>query len=109
MREILASSPCKDLGELAARLGMSSRSCQRALAAAGTTFRTELNAGRMQRARGLLTSGDRSMKWIAGELGFASVQHFATAFRRANGETPTAWRDRNAPKVFADVPSPEDS
>lgn len=106
VREILASSRCRDLGELAGKLGMSSRSCQRGLAAAGTTFRTELNAWRMQRARDLLLSGDRSMKWIAGELGFVSVQHFATAFRRANGETPTSWRDRNAPKVFADTPRP---
>jgi AraC-like DNA-binding protein len=77
------------------RLGMSTRSLQRALREAGTTYRAELDAFRIRRAHELLRQDERSLSWIAHELGFSSAQHFATAFRRAMGETPSVWRMRH--------------
>ena len=37
---------------------------------------------------------DESVKAIASTLGFASPSHFASAFRRASGETPSDFRNR---------------
>ena len=68
---------------------------QRALREAGTTYRAELDAFRIRRAHELLRQDERSLSWIAHELGFSSAQHFATAFRRAMGETPSVWRMRH--------------
>jgi AraC-like DNA-binding protein len=81
--------------DVSARLGVSKRTFQRALRDAGTTFRSELRAAKLSRAQTLLRDGDRSVSWIAAELGFSSAQHFATAFGRAVGETPSAWRARH--------------
>jgi AraC-like DNA-binding protein len=81
--------------DAALRLGLSTRSFQRALRQAGTTYRMELKAYRMRRAQDLLRQGDRNLTWIAAEVGFSSVQHFATAYRRAIGDTPSAWRARH--------------
>ncbi|MBS2027249.1 MAG: helix-turn-helix transcriptional regulator [Deltaproteobacteria bacterium] len=95
MREVLATTRCATLAELAQRLKLSRRTCQRALNDAGTTFRRELRAARLTRARDFLQQSDRNLTWIAAELGFSSAQHFATAFRKATGETPSAWRARH--------------
>lgn len=95
MRELLATTSCTSLDELASRLSLSRRSCQRALRDAGTSFRTELATARLRRAMEYLSAGDRNLSWIAAELGYSSAQHFATAFRRATGETPSTWRERH--------------
>jgi AraC-like DNA-binding protein len=82
--------------ETAARtLGLSTRSLQRALRQAGTTYRMELKSFRIRRAQELLRDGERNLSAIALEVGFSSAQHFATAYRRAIGVTPSAWRARN--------------
>jgi len=95
VRETLASRPCATLDELAKRLAMSRRSCQRALSAAGTSFRKELRTSRLRRARDFLAQDDRSLTWIAAELGYTTVQHFTVAFRSETGQTPSAWRARH--------------
>ena len=95
VRETLASRSCATLDELAARLAMSRRSCQRALSGAGTNFRKELRMSRLRRARDFLQQDDRPLNWIAAELGYSTVQHFTVAFRRETGETPSAWRARH--------------
>ena len=95
MREVLTTESCGSLPELATRLKLSRRTCQRALRDAGTTFRRELRSARLALARDFLEQSDRNLTWIAAELGFSSAQHFATAFRRAIGETPSAWRARH--------------
>jgi AraC-like DNA-binding protein len=81
--------------DAASRLGTSTRSLQRALREAGTTYRAEIDAFRIRRAQDLLRRDERTLSWIAQEVGFSSAQHFATAFRRAIGETPSGWRERN--------------
>lgn len=93
-RQLSEGEPLK-IEAAADRLGMSTRSLQRLLREAGTTYRAEVEAFRIARARDLLRNGERSLTWVALELGFSSVQHFATAFRRAHGETPSVWRSRH--------------
>jgi AraC family transcriptional regulator len=47
---------------------------------------------RMARAKAMLATGDMSLRDIAHELGYASLPAFITAFRRAVGRTPGAYR-----------------
>jgi transcriptional regulator GlxA family with amidase domain len=47
---------------------------------------------RIQRAKNLLGSSQRTMSEIALACGFSSSQHFATAFRKQVGTTPGAYR-----------------
>jgi AraC family transcriptional regulator len=46
----------------------------------------------MAEARRLLRETDRSMIDIGLEVGYGSVSHFASAFRREMGLTPTEYR-----------------
>jgi AraC-like DNA-binding protein len=94
LRREFAAAGALTIKEAARRLATSTRSLQRALRDAGTSYRAELESFRLRRAQELLRS-ERSVTWIAAELGFSSAQHLATAYRRAMGETPTAWRARN--------------
>jgi AraC family transcriptional regulator len=50
---------------------------------------------RLEEAKRLLSGGGSNAE-IARRLGFASAQHFITAFRRAQRMTPGAWRSRGA-------------
>lgn len=79
---------------VARRLAMSSRTLQRRLNAAGTTFHREQLGVRMQLAERLLDETDRPVTTIAFECGFTSVSRFSAAFRRRTGLTPTEWRAR---------------
>jgi AraC-like DNA-binding protein len=97
LRRELEASGALSIDEAALRLGLSTRSLQRSLREAGTTYRLEVKGFRIRRAQELLTQGDRNLTWIAAEVGFSSVQHFATAYRRAIGDTPSAWRTRHRP------------
>ncbi len=94
LRRELEVSGALPAAQAARRLGLSTRGLQRALREAGTLYRMELKAFRVRRAQQLLR-GERSLGWIATEVGFSSSQHFATAYRRAIGETPTEWRQRH--------------
>lgn len=49
---------------------------------------------RMERAKELLAGATNAE--VAGILGFASAQHFATVFRRRVGTTPGGWRRQTA-------------
>jgi len=61
---------------------------------AGVSPRQYLLRTRIDRARSMLAATDASITNIALELGFSSSQHFAIAFRRLTGESPTTYRDR---------------
>lgn len=47
---------------------------------------------RMQRARDFLMNTDKSIKEIAGLLGFSSAFHFSTQFRQETGSSPSDFR-----------------
>jgi AraC-like DNA-binding protein len=62
------------------------------------SFSQLLTAERMLRARQLLTFADPDVRLadIARLCGFASYEHFCRCFVGATGESPSAWRKRNA-------------
>ena len=87
----LADPPSLD--ELAERLYMSrSRLCATYREEAGRTVGQRLTELRMEQAQALLGRGGTSIAEIARMVGFAHQSSFTTAFRRATGMTPDAWR-----------------
>jgi len=94
LRAELEAAGAVEIEAAARRLGLSTRSLQRELRRAGTTYRLELKSFRIRRAQELLRGGEHDLTSIAEQVGFASSQHFATAYRRAVGVTPSAWRAR---------------
>ena len=82
------------LREAAQAAGVSPRTLQAQLLAAGTSLRAEINAARVQWAQALLADTDHKITSIALEVGCASLQHFSTLFRKATGMAPSEWRDR---------------
>jgi transcriptional regulator GlxA family with amidase domain len=50
---------------------------------------------RFQRARDLLINTDKSIKEIAGLLGFHSAFHFSSQFRSITEATPTQYREQS--------------
>lgn len=57
-----------------------------------TTFLRYLTAVRMNHARTLLATTDRSIAGIARDVGYGSPRHFRTVFKRTVGVTPTSYR-----------------
>lgn len=51
-----------------------------------------VNRKRMERARLLLRTTDRSIKEIAASVGYPDTNHFAKAFRRETSASPSAYR-----------------
>lgn len=88
------TEPGFGLAGLAARLGMSPRSVQRCLAAAGTSFSELLIGMRLEQAQQRLRSGqDRvSILSIAMDAGFSSAAHFSRRYHAEYGETPRETR-----------------
>ena len=76
-------------------LALSERSLQRKLLENGTTFQAEANAARVRVAKRLLRDTDDKLTHVAHEVGCASLASFSALFRRATGETPSAFRDRH--------------
>ncbi|HEU4538270.1 MAG TPA: helix-turn-helix transcriptional regulator, partial [Polyangiaceae bacterium] len=104
LRGLLCASPRRPtLDEAARALGLSTRSLQRHLRQAGTTFQAEVNAARVRVAQARMLAGDESLTAIALDVGCASTQHFSATFRKATGLCPSEWRarararDRRAP------------
>ena len=54
---------------------------------------------RLERAAALLRNTDHSVAYICVSVGLASVGSFTTSFKRAFGETPTAYRASHLPAI----------
>ena len=81
------------LDQVARRIATSSRQLQRVFdELAGTHFRGELNAVRMQHAAELLVTTDLRIGEIAARVGHRQAAQFARAFSRHHGRSPTAFR-----------------
>lgn len=81
------------LSDLAALVGLSpSHFCRAFAASLGVPPHRWLMARRIERAKELLNTTTLSITSIAAVCGFASSQHFASAFRKAIGATPSAYR-----------------
>lgn len=81
--------------QLAAKALMSERTFLRRFSeATGMTPKGWLQHARMAQARSLLESTDLNTEHIAERCGFASVESFRVAFRKAVGLAPSFYRDR---------------
>jgi len=63
----------------------------------GQTLAGELARARIQRARGLLSATDLSVKEIAYLVGFSEPRMLSIVFKRVAGELPTEYRARARP------------
>lgn len=80
------------LPRLAARLGLSPRSWQRRLAAAGLSHGVLLLRARCEAAARLLVQGDEPLAAIGFACGFADQAHFTRRFQNEVGLTPGRYR-----------------
>ncbi|MFT3787518.1 MAG: DNA-binding transcriptional regulator [Tepidisphaeraceae bacterium] len=80
--------------DVLAYLGMSRASLQQRMKQVmDRTIHQEIQRVRMDRAKELLVMSDMTIKQIARESGFASVQYMTRAFRSLTGETPAKYRN----------------
>ncbi|MFO0628918.1 MAG: AraC family transcriptional regulator [Polyangiales bacterium] len=77
---------------VAARLGVSVRSLQRALGDAGTSFQALLDEARRELAVAWVSDPARPFKEVAMSLRFGQSTAFTRAFRRWTGRSPSAYR-----------------
>jgi LacI family transcriptional regulator len=78
-------------------MGMSRASLQQRMKQiAGRTIHQEIQRVRLNRAKDLLAMSDQTIKQVARESGFASVQYMTRVFRSATGETPARYRNHRA-------------
>jgi AraC-like DNA-binding protein len=91
LRERLTSAT---LESIAKALSVSDRTLQRRLQDAGTSFAAELQRARVEEAQRRMRDSDEPLASIALAVGFSSQQHLSTAFKKATGEQPSAWRKR---------------
>ncbi|MBH0236918.1 AraC family transcriptional regulator [Methylobrevis albus] len=98
-QEMLADNLDKELSllDIAEACGLSLSYFTRAFkASTGTTPHGWLQTCRVDKARGLLVSGDLPLAEIALACGFADQSHFTRIFRRQTGMGPGAWRRERA-------------
>lgn len=88
---------CRGLqaSDVLAHLGMSRAALQaRIKQVTGRTIHREIQRVRLNRASELLAGSDLTIKQVARESGFASVQYLTRVFRARLGETPALYRRR---------------
>lgn len=85
-----------DLARVAQQLHMSTRTLKRKLSEQHTRFGTLLDEVRQRDAQHLLMDAQRSVQDVALHLGYTDPSNFRRAFQRWTGESPTAWRERQA-------------
>ena len=83
-----------DLEEIAARLGVSSRTLRRHLQARSTSFHTLRDDVRRARAMSLLANAQLNVDAVSRELGYADAAAFSRAFQRWTHESPASYRRR---------------
>lgn len=87
---------------LAERALMSPRNFARVFRAQiGMTPAAYVERLRVERARGLLESGDATIEVVAAECGFGTVETLRRAFQRALGASPSQYRERFKPGLSA--------
>ncbi|VWX48968.1 AraC family transcriptional regulator ligand-binding domain-containing protein [Novosphingobium sp. 9U] len=80
--------------QVAAELGLHTRTLHRRLAEAGTSFQKIKDEVRCELARYYLAQADVSLLWIAGKLGFAEQAVFTRFCHRHLGAAPSALQAR---------------
>jgi len=78
-------------------LGMSRAALQQRIKSiTGRTLHQEIQRVRLARAKDLLALSDRTIKQVARDSGFTSVQYMTRVFHAATGETPAKYRAQRA-------------
>ena len=80
--------------EIAASCPLKTRTLQRRLAEAGTTYSRIVDEVRFQAACRLLEDSSLPLAEIASALGYSDPANFTRAFTRWTGTTPRAYRQR---------------
>ena len=80
------------ISEISTRMGMSSRTLQRQLAAHGHVYQDLVDAARRDLAEKLLRRTDFALAEIAFLTGYAEQSTFSRAFKRWYGQTPASFR-----------------
>lgn len=93
-RHLTANMGNANVDDTARAIGLSTRTLQRLLHGAKSTFSNELDAVRLRAADERLRSTKTKIAAIAAELGFSSGEHFSEWFKRHRGERPSTFRDR---------------
>lgn len=82
------------LTDLSKRLNLSTRQTQRLLMEHyGMNFQNKKTEAKMSAASLMLTTQDMSVTAIADELGYSSVEHFSSAFKKYYRMSATSYRD----------------
>jgi AraC-like DNA-binding protein len=81
-----------DCGRVARALGLSTRTLQRRLSAAGTSFRHQAEAARMNEALRLLAHASIPMSSLCDSLGYSETSALSHAIRKYWGASPSALR-----------------
>lgn len=81
------------IGAVASELCVSSRTLQRRLIEAGTSYQRLVDEVRQKVACGLLRSTDLETGEIAFCLGYEEINSFSRAFQSWEGMTPSQWRE----------------
>jgi AraC-like DNA-binding protein len=81
------------LAAVARRVGMSVRSLQRHLSAAGSSLRAERQSHMIRRSEQLLEETELDLDAIAASVGASSASHLVMLFRQHRGTTPGAIRE----------------
>ena len=96
MRVLLETHPGEhQLHTAAEALGLSARTLQRRLTASGTTFLKESGDAQIRRAQRMMIESELKLTSVAVEVGCSSLANFGALFRKATGESPSAWRARH--------------
>jgi LacI family transcriptional regulator len=81
--------------EVLAHLRMSRASLQQRMKQSiGRTVHQEIQRVRLDRVKELLVTPGKTIKQVARESGFSSVQYMTRVFRAVTGDTPAAYRRR---------------
>ncbi|WP_141503219.1 AraC family transcriptional regulator [Paenibacillus luteus] len=87
--------PSITLGQLANKLGLSTRQTERSVQKQyGVSFKNKKQQSRMSAAAQLLTTTDMSISAIAEVIGFATLEQFSHSFKQYYGMTATQYRSR---------------
>jgi AraC-like DNA-binding protein len=82
------------IDDTARSLAVSSRSLQRRLQEAGTSYRAEVDRSRLLFAKQLLQETDLKIAAIAERIGSSTEANFISFFRRLTKTSPAEWRRR---------------
>jgi AraC-like DNA-binding protein len=95
----LLAGGSSDVHLAAERMGISVRTLQRWLRAAGLTYAGVVREARCAAARQMLEQSSRKIRDVAIALGYSDPAHFTRAFQRWTGQTPRDFRRRDRGSV----------